>query len=104
MSKVTLLRGISGAGKSTYAATNYPGAFVVSADSFFTFADGYKFNPTRLGEVHGLCLLNFLDAAQRGRNVVVDNTNITVEEIAPYYALAEAYGREVRDRLDQHAV
>lgn len=95
MSKVTILRGVSGSGKSTYAATNYPGALVVSADSFFAFVDGYKFDPTKLSEAHGLCLRGFVDAAQRGRNVVVDNTNITVEEIAPYYAIAEAYGREV---------
>lgn len=95
MSKVTILRGISGSGKTTYASKHYPNTLVVSADHFFGTPPRYKFDPEKLPEAHNTCLRLFIEAVRNGRAVVVDNTNTTVEEIAPYYALAEAYGHEV---------
>lgn len=95
MSEVTILRGISGAGKSKFAAVNHPTTYVVSADHFFQTAAGYRFDATKLSEAHALCLRHFVEAVRNNVNVVVDNTNTSVEEIAPYYAIAEAYGRDV---------
>lgn len=98
--KVIIMRGVSGAGKSTWIRNNYPLATlrsVVSADHYFTDAHGiYRFDPNKLGEAHGACLRLYLEHIRKiDPLIVVDNTNTTVAEIAPYYALAEAYGYEV---------
>jgi hypothetical protein len=103
---VVVLRGVSGAGKSTLAGKlrdHAPGLnTAVSADSFFTDEDGnYKFDPAKLGEAHGACLKEFVrtlqvDAAYEAKDslIVVDNTNTTVAEAAPYMAFGAAYGWE----------
>jgi predicted kinase len=95
---VVVLRGISGAGKSTLAseidkASQLP-VTVVSADHFFYGYDGkYNFDPSLLGAAHGDCLRHFVEALQTDESgiIVVDNTNTTVAECAPYMALAAAY-------------
>lgn len=96
---VIILRGIPGSGKSTLArGLAHDGVVVVSADDYFVGSDGsYKFDPKKLPAAHGDCLRRFvthLDANHRG--VVVDNTNTTAVEVAPYAALALAYGRDLR--------
>ena len=93
--KVSILCGVSGCGKTTWAARNgiWP-LRVVSADHAFYDRDGkYNFDPSRLPEAHGSCLRYFVAALQdKVSHVIVDNTNTTVAEIAPYAALALAYG------------
>jgi len=106
MAKVIIMQGIPGSGKSSYVKSLRPLATVVcSADSFFESwnpetGTTYNFDPARLGEAHGACLrkfVNFVSAvAVDGDTVVVDNTNTTTLEIAPYMALANAYGCEVQ--------
>jgi ABC-type dipeptide/oligopeptide/nickel transport system ATPase component len=108
--KVVVLRGVSGAGKSTLAEAMLnasPGpADVVSADHYFTGKDGvYRFDPSMLGAAHAACLKAFVrmlqtdvawnpaDPMEKTNSlIVVDNTNTTVAEAAPYMALAAAYG------------
>lgn len=92
---VVILQGISGSGKSTRAAQL--GGTVVSADAYFTEADGlYNFKPALLADAHGHCLRSFVDAVlARHALIVVDNTNTTVAEVAPYYSIAVAYGYRV---------
>jgi energy-coupling factor transporter ATP-binding protein EcfA2 len=92
--KVTILCGISGSGKSTLAKSL--GGVVCSADDYFTLYGKYDFNPSKLPEAHAWCLRKFVSAVQLGlSDVVVDNTNTTVAEVAPYAALALAYGHEL---------
>ena len=110
---VVVLRGVSGSGKSTLADTLEREALLtaptdgrevltVSADDYFTDKDGgYHFDPSKLGDAHGLCLRRFtnfllLQTAHGAPEalVVVDNTHTTVAEAAPYMALAAAYGFE----------
>jgi len=97
--KVIIMQGVPGSGKSTYVKSMQPVATeVISADSYFETKDGeYRFDPSKLGEAHGACLRRFvkLVAGASGDTVVVDNTNTTTLEIAPYMALASAYGCEV---------
>lgn len=97
--KVTILRGISGSGKSTYATKHHPNAFVVSADSYHMANGVYAFDPANLSRAHAQCLRSFTAfvTTKNGTNdeIVVDNTNTTVVEIAPYAALALAYGCEL---------
>lgn len=102
--RVTILRGIAGSGKSTLAKRLYPTARVFSTDHYFTSTDGsYAFNPAELGKAHGWCLRTFASALELAvsrddadtRHFVVDNTNTSVAELAPYAALALAQGCEV---------
>lgn len=98
--KVVILCGVSGAGKTTYAMKNYPDGVGCSADDFFMEAGGYKFNPSKLGEAHGQCLRKFVVfLTNKVPLVVVDNTNTSVIEIAPYAALALAYGYELEIKI-----
>jgi hypothetical protein len=71
---------------------------VCSADHYFLDEKGnYNFDFTKLRLAHGECLRKFM--AYRVNMcwdyLVVDNTNTTALEIAPYYAVASAYEEEV---------
>lgn len=91
--KVHILRGVSGSGKSTIAngGIRVANRVICSADDF----DGlYRngFNPSLLPQAHAACLKKFVSALQFDvDHIVVDNTNTTVAEVAPYAALALAY-------------
>ena len=91
--QVVILRGIPGAGKSTLAHKRWPDACIVSADHFFMVGGKYQFNPAQLGEAHGSCLKSYLGHIQMGDCdvLVVDNTNISIVEMAPYVAIAQAF-------------
>lgn len=95
--RVIIMCGIPGSGKSTYIEKNCLRAITASADSYFAANGG--FNPAKLGLAHGKCLRDFIETIQDSEfqhsDIVVDNTNTTTEEIAPYVALALAYGLEV---------
>ena len=98
MRDVIILRGIPGSGKSTYARQLAKGrpARILSADDFFTTADGtYQFDAAFLHAAHKACLREYTRALGvppiKGGLIVVDNTNTREAEITPYYALAEAY-------------
>lgn len=96
--RITIMQGLPGSGKSTHAA-KLKGALVISADDYFVELGGgvYKFDPSKLGEAHGLCLRRVVYAMLNHEDhIVVDNTNTTSEEVAPYMALANAYGYEAR--------
>lgn len=72
------------------------GAVVVSADMYpgLYYQDGQGKLCIRvelLGQAHGACLRAAIEALQAGKSVVVDNTNTTVVEVAPYVALAQAF-------------
>lgn len=93
--KVTILRGISGSGKSTYAKENYPDAAICSADDYFMVDGEYKFDFTKLSEAHGTCFAKANQTLMHGQNVVVDNTNTQVWEMSPYVLLAQSHNAEI---------
>jgi predicted kinase len=95
---VHIMRGVSGSGTSTYVKEHWPRATVVSADAYFINAEGvYVFDPAKLGDAHAWCLRDFVYSCRKGlaEHLVVDNTNVSVWEVAPYYSLALAYGHPV---------
>jgi len=97
MRKVIIMRGISGAGKSTYIQEHFSTAKIVSADRYFTNkATGeYRFNPAELNEAHAYCFRHFLnELGHSERIIVVDNTNISAFEVSPYVLAANAFGYE----------
>lgn len=97
MKTVIIMSGIPGSGKSTYTKNHYPTAVICSADQYFSQDGEYRFDFRKLGPAHGMCLRNFTQAllSEADSTIVVDNTNTTTEEIAPYYSLAKAYGATV---------
>ena len=93
MSRVIILQGVSGSGKSTFSRSL--GVDTVSADAHFMVDGEYRFDPSQLSDAHAGCLMAFLACLSNGRDVAVDNTNTTAIEVAPYYALALAFGADV---------
>lgn len=105
---VIILRGCSGTGKSTWTrneAQSYGRVQVFSADHFFEDSEGnYNFDPSKLGDAHGLCLRTFAtqlmleDVLEDNSKttMVIDNTNTTAVEVAPYAQLALAYKRPLK--------
>ncbi len=100
--EVVILRGPSGAGKSTYAKTRFPGRKVeiCSADDFFMKDGKYVFDWRLLDRAHAGCMKKFVDLLTwNGGDVeviVVDNTNTSLIEIAPYMQVAAAYSWPAR--------
>lgn len=94
---IYLMQGVPGSGKSTWARTNLKNPVVCSADDYFLDRHGvYHFDPTKLGKAHASCMRKFIEALiNKKREIVVDNTNTTVMEMAPYYLAAQAYDRSV---------
>jgi len=99
MKTAYIMIGVSGSGKSTWAedkVREFERAAICSADQYFMQEGNYLFDYRGLGKAHGQCLRNFIDACQKEYDgVVCDNTNTTVEDIAPYMAVAQAYGYTV---------
>jgi predicted kinase len=99
--RVIIMAGVPGSGKSTWIKENHTGAIICSADDYFVGL-GRNFDPSKLGEAHGACVRKFVlyvanhdDDEVRENVVIVDNTNTTVLEMAPYVAIAAAYGVSV---------
>ena len=90
---IFILRGLSGAGKSTWVKKHHPKAVVCSADHFFMKNGKYRFAASKLGKAHSFCLRKFLrELNRKTKTIVVDNTNISLVEVAPYAALAQMFG------------
>lgn len=112
---VIVLVGAPGVGKSTYAAAlqrelTERGVVVsrVSADDHFVDAEGrYAFDVRKLGAAHEHCFAKFIAIVSRSLDetvkhhgaisyaVIVDNTNTTALEIAPYYLGGRAHAAKV---------
>lgn len=117
--QIIIMRGVQGSGKTTKAEKllirfyeeverlNIRRAVgeIFSTDDFFMVDGKYQFDPAKLPEAHAENLRNYTDAVILGHGLrtdtqegllIVDNTNLTINEIAPYYQLAEAYGHQVK--------
>jgi len=94
--KLVIMRGPSGAGKTTWAKQQYPKSVICSANDYFIEHNGeYIFKPEQLTEAHAICFekANWYLKKQRGdKNVVViDNTNTMLHEMSPYIMLGQLY-------------
>lgn len=87
-----LLRGLPGAGKSTFAwfLNKYYGFKIVEADQYMMENGQYKFDPKKLGWAHNQCKEEVRKLLQEGENIVVCNTNTQRWEMQPYIDMGTA--------------
>lgn len=86
MSKLTIIRGLPGAGKSTVAKQLEDFSAVwIEADMFFTANTGkYEFNFEQLGTAHRWCLTTAKAMLRNNHDVIVANTFTTWQEVKDY--------------------
>ena len=83
MAKLTLVRGLPGSGKSTYARTL--GGIHIEADMFHVQKDGtYKWAAENAVLAHEWCIVTTNAFLCNGKNVVVSNTFTQLWEIEKY--------------------
>jgi predicted kinase len=90
MSRVIILRGLPGSGKSSLCTNFDVEAVVCSADDFFyDEEDNYIFDGSKLALAHQACQEKFSTALLDGsRLIIVDNTNTQHWEMKPYLDMA----------------
>ncbi len=92
MSKLVLIRGLPGSGKSTEAKT-LDGFKHFEADMFFIDENGeYKYDASKIKDAHNWCKLETYKAVKNKQDVVVSNTFTTNREIEPYFDIADMFG------------
>jgi hypothetical protein len=70
---------------------------IFSADDYHMVDGEYKFDPAKLSMAHGDCLRRFTkavvddDKGMKHQTFIVDNTNCSIAEVAPYAAMANAF-------------
>ena len=103
MKTLTIIRGIPGSGKSSFAeyVTNYANMLennitICSADDFFINEDGeYIWDSLKIREAHEWCRNKCKESMEVGKDVIIANTTTTNKELKPYLSLAEKYEYKV---------
>jgi predicted kinase len=93
MKTLILLRGLPGAGKSTFA--KMLGGIHIEADHYFMKDGEYKFDASKLKQAHEYCRTSTEGWMMEGYNIVVSNTFTQEWEMDAYYELAGKYGYRV---------
>jgi predicted kinase len=116
MKALYLVRGVPGAGKSTFAKSL--GGTHFETDEFFMVKGEYKFDPTKIKEAHQSCQ-NWVNTAMivnhttgMHETIVVSNTFTQEWEMQPYYDMAKTWGYRVysvivenrHEGVNQHGV
>lgn len=92
MKTLYLIRGVPGAGKSSFAETLLANQVVddfVEADQYFVNEGVYCFNPYKLKEAHKWCQDRTRVILDRGYSIAVSNTSTTEKEVDTYRKIAE---------------
>ncbi|QHR67649.1 hypothetical protein arall_205 [Escherichia phage arall] len=98
MKQLIILRGVSGAGKSTVAEIISEGYWpICEADQYhYTERGVYDWKPENVGKAHAWCQSIVRDAmASNIKKIIVSNTSTTEKELKPYLTLAEEFGYQV---------
>jgi len=97
MTKLYIVRGNPGSGKSTYAKSlmqHIKNSVHYEADMYFMYNGEYIFDKTKLGAAHEWCLMSTQKSLQEGKNVIVSNTFTTLRELQPYIDFCNKNGFE----------
>lgn len=98
---VTIIRGVSGSGKSTFGealkALNPHNTQICCADDYFTDDEGnYNFEVTKLHIAHKICFNDFKSfVANDTPHIIVNNTSTKENEFKKYKEFAETDGYKV---------
>ena len=94
MKTLYLIRGVSGAGKSTFAKQLADSMSIdfYEADQYFYRHGKYEFNPTDLKYAHDWCQSMCYTNLSQDFSVVVSNTSTTEAEVQTYAKIAEETG------------
>lgn len=98
MKQVYIMRGIPGSGKSTIACRLAGcGSYATHSTDALCMVDGeYQFDAELAPQRHAQNLENFKASLEKGVDVViVDNTNVKVQQYEPYVTAAQAAGYHV---------
>jgi len=90
-----ILRGLPGAGKSTFAELISGGNadIVCTADDYFMVDGEYKFDPAKLATAHSLCREKCENLMKKDAPlVIVANTNVREQYFEEYINMAKKYG------------
>ena len=94
-----IARGIPGSGKSYSAnkVADATGGTIFSTDDFWFNKEGkYVFNPAKIAQAHGWNQHRAKKAMLEGKTpVIIDNTNTTKREYAPYLQMAKRFDYSV---------
>lgn len=98
MSTLILMQGPSGSGKTTLARrlVAVTAAVIVSADDYFKEWGEYRFAAGELHYAHMHCQAACAYWLRRDQPVIVDNTNVTIKAMQPYWDMAEFFNVEQR--------
>ena len=100
MSKLYLIIGIPGAGKSTLAnkiIAEHPNTIIkhYEADMYFIRNGEYNFDPKKLFYAHKWCKTKAEQAMIDNYDVIISNTSLTPSERKPYIELAKKYNYDI---------
>lgn len=96
MSKLILVRGHPGSGKSTIAETLFPSFLHFEADMFFINQGGvYVFDKDKIKEAHQWCQEMTRKHIKRNFDVIVTNTFTKKWELEPYLCIAKDFNAEL---------
>lgn len=93
-----ILRGVSGAGKSTAAKHISNGLWPIFEADQFHYVDGfYKWAPENVQTAHSWCQNKVKEAMESDlfHKIIVSNTSTSEKELKPYVELAEEFGYNV---------
>lgn len=105
-SKLIIVRGIPGSGKTTFVKNQIKHdtpelSFHFEADMYFekfnplTSQVDYNFNPSRLSEAHAWCQKQTREALTKPGKIYVSNTFTTIKELVPYIEMAQKVGAKI---------
>ena len=96
-----ILRGLPGAGKTTFAKYLHKmyGFKIVEADAFMMENGVYKFDPKKLGWAHNQCKEAVRQYLMEGENIVVSNTSTQRWEMEPYIKMGTAAHYNVKEHV-----
>lgn len=89
--KLTIIRGLPGSGKSTYAKKNY-NCLILEQDMFFIRNGQYCYNASSIRHAVEWCKSMCEHALQLGMDVCVVNTTLKKMFVEDYKKMASRYG------------
>ncbi len=93
MPKLTIVRGVPGSGKSTYAKSL--GIFHVEADMYFQRNGKYDWYPDAVKQAHAWCKAMVEIAIDGAVDLVVSNTFVKRWEMQWYFDIANAHNYQI---------